>query len=364
MTVAFYISGHGFGHAVRQLAIVEALATQRPEARLVVRSSVPEWLVARNTAATAEYIRGEVDSGAVQRGSLDVDVEATLVEAMRFTSTLDARADAEARWLTSIDASLVVADIPVLACEAAARAGVPAIGIGNFTWDWIYAGYPEASRFAPGLVERVGAGYARAEEGWRLPMCGGFETFRQTRDLPLVARVARRGGDEVRAIAGLPAERPLALLSLGGYGAAGIDVGAAARSLHGVAEIVTTSYDAFAAGSGIHVVDERVLESAGVRYEDLVAAVDVVASKPGYGIISDCAANGTALLYTSRGRFREYDVLVREMPRWVRAGFIAPEDLVAGRWREPVTRLLSQPPVQPPPIDGAPQAASWLSTRL
>ena len=34
--------------------------------------------------------------------------------------------------------------------------------------------------------------------------------------------------------------------------------------------------------------------------------------------VSDCIANGTALLYTSRGRFAEYDVLIREMPRYLR----------------------------------------------
>ena len=112
VTVAFYISGHGFGHAVRQLAIVEALAARRPEARIVVRSSVPEWLVARNTPAAVEYVRGDVDTGAVQRGSLDVDVEATLVDALRFTSTLDARAEEEARWLASIEAALVVVGHP------------------------------------------------------------------------------------------------------------------------------------------------------------------------------------------------------------------------------------------------------------
>ena len=55
--------------------------------------------------------------------------------------------------------------------------------------------------------------------------------------------------------------------------------------------------------------------AAGVRYEDLVRAVDVVISKPGYGIISECVANDTALLYTSRGDFIEYDVFVAEMPR-------------------------------------------------
>ena len=70
--------------------------------------------------------------------------------------------------------------------------------------------------------------------------------------------------------------------------------------------------------------------AAGCRYEDLVRAVDVVVTKPGYGIIAECLANDTALLYTSRGHFIEYDVLVAAMPHFLRARYIGHADLFAG----------------------------------
>ena len=98
---------------------------------------------------------------------------------------------------------------------------------------------------------------------------------------------------------------------------------------------------------------------AGLRYEDLVAAADVVVSKPGYGIVSECAANGTALLYTSRGPFAEYDVMLAEMPRMLRCRYLAPEDLVAGDWKEAIEALLAQPPPpERPRVDGASVAAA------
>ena len=76
---------------------------------------------------------------------------------------------------------------------------------------------------------------------------------------------------------------------------------------------------------GYHVllpgmIDESAMYDRGYRYEDLVRAVDVVVTKPGYGIISECLANDTALLYTSRGDFREYQVLVDAMPTFLRCG--------------------------------------------
>jgi hypothetical protein len=82
--------------------------------------------------------------------------------------------------------------------------------------------------------------------------------------------------------------------------------------------------------------------------------VDAVVSKPGYGIISECIANDTALLYTSRGQFAEYDVLVREMPRYLRCRFITQEHLLAGRWQESLDALIEQPaPPDRPRTDGA-----------
>ena len=81
-----------------------------------------------------------------------------------------------------------------------------------------------------------------------------------------------------------------------------------------------------------------------LTYPDLVAAADVVVTKPGYGIVSECVANGTPLLYTSRGRFVEYDVFVAEMPRVLRCRYLPREDFLAGRWGAAVRALLAQTP--------------------
>ena len=99
----------------------------------------------------------------------------------------------------------------------------------------------------------------------------------------------------------------------------------------------------------------------GYRYEDLVRAVDVVVTKPGYGIISECLANDTALLYTSRGDFREYQVLVDAMPKFLRCGFIDHADLFAGNWQPHLDALLAQPaPPTRPETNGAEVAADIL----
>jgi L-arabinokinase len=101
------------------------------------------------------------------------------------------------------------------------------------------------------------------------------------------------------------------------------------------------------------------MTALGVSYEDLVAAADVVVTKPGYGIVSECIANGTALVHASRGSFVEQEVMVAEMPRLLRCQFIEREDLVAGRWRASVDAVLAQPsPAHLVGVNGAEEAAA------
>ena len=45
--VVFYISGHGFGHASREVEIINALGRTRPDLRIIIRSAVSPGLLAR-----------------------------------------------------------------------------------------------------------------------------------------------------------------------------------------------------------------------------------------------------------------------------------------------------------------------------
>src|SRR4029450_4608067 len=104
------------------------------------------------------------------------------------------------------------------------RSGIPSIVITNFTWDWIYEQYTEHLPTAPDLIPAIASAYQLAEAAWRLPMHGGFATFDRIVDVPFVARHARRGREETRRRLELPAYRPLALSSFGGYGISDLDL--------------------------------------------------------------------------------------------------------------------------------------------
>jgi hypothetical protein len=360
-SVAFYISGHGFGHASRQVEIINALARRRPDVGILLRTSVTRWLLDRTIVPPFAIDDRPSDTGVVQIDSLHLDPAASIAQADAFHRTLDARAEADAAVLKAHDVALVIADAPPLGCAAAARAGIPSYVVSNFTWDWIYEGYAEYLPGAPTLIRTIQAAYREATGAWRLPMHGGFATFDgaasvvdaprpRRQDVPFVARHALRARDETRERAGLPRDRRLALPSFGGYGLPGLDL----RRLD-----LGDGWDV------VHDLTEAAIYEAGLRYEDLVAAVDVVVTKPGYGIISECIANDTAILYTPRGRFVEYDVLVREMPRFLRCACIDNTSLLAGQWRTALDAAVSAPaPSEKPRTDGADVIADMIGARI
>jgi hypothetical protein len=343
-TIVFYISGHGFGHASREVEIINALSAIRPDARLIVRSEVDPGLLARTLKVAYELRPGACDTGIVQASSVSQDDAATVAAAAQFYSDVDRRIDHETTALGGDRVTLVVSDIAPLAFAVASRLGVPSVAIGNFTWDWVYETQPGFDT-APWIVPCIRAAYARATLALRLPLSHPFDVFPRVRDIPLVARRPTQPRSATRRFFGIPDERRAALLSFGGYGLPGIEVGRA--DCFDEWTIVTTDRVVprthLAPDSLVHVEEEAFRRSV-FRYEDLVAAVDVVMTKPGYGIIAECIAADRPMLYTSRGAFREYDLLVAEMPRYVRSHFISRDDLYDGRWSQALRAAVSRPP--------------------
>lgn len=358
-SVVFYVSGHGFGHASRETEVIHAFAERRPDWTIVLRTSVSPALLARSLHVPFTLLDGPCDTGIVQRDSVTHDDEATAEAAVVFYASLDERVDDDVRRLSSLDVRIIVGDVPPLAFEVAARLGVPSVAIANFTWDWIYEWQPML-KDASWLLERIRASYQRATMALRLPFSPPLTPFPRVEPIPLIARVSRTPRHVTRERLGIAPDRRVALLSFGGYGLQRLSV--AGLDCLDDWTVVMTDRIATDAPPSPHVVflsEDRL--SKEFRYEDLVAASDVVVTKPGYGVLSECAAAGTSLLYTSRGHFREYELLVEEMPRFLRCRFLTQEDLFAGRWAEALEALLAQnqPPERLDPV-GASHAADWI----
>ena len=88
-------------------------------------------------------------------------------------------------------------------------------------------------------------------------------------------------------------------------------------------------------------LDETALSRNGLSYADIIAAADIVITKPGFGMVAECAANNTAMLYTERSNFPEDSILIAGMPTMIRAAHISNEDLLGGNWQSHLDGLLN-----------------------
>jgi len=359
-TILYYVSGHGYGHATRASEIMRALATRSPETRIVVRTNAPSHLFAGIPTVSVQTTPNSLDPGAVEEAdALGVDVPATMRQIERYFRDRDTQVADEATLVRSEKASLVVADIPALAGDVAEAASVPGLAIGNFTWDWIYEPFftNDSRQY---LLAWIRDGYAKLGTCLRLPFSPseGLEMFRQVVPVPLVARRASRDPGHVLTHLRIdPADRrPRVLLAMRGR----IPLRARARAAVANRDLLFLHFEPDAGDE--HENCRGVTLGPELSFADVLSVCEIVVSKLGYGILSECVAAGKAILAPPRRHFREDEVFDREAARYVRLQSISAIDFAAGDWSADLKRLMAmQAPAETMPTDGAQVCAKFIA---
>jgi L-arabinokinase len=356
--LAVYVSGHGFGHSTRTAEVLRAVRERDPRLPIAVGTSAPGFLFEGVVPPPLALRRVECDVGLAQKDALVIDEEGTAAAWRDFARGWNALVAGEAAWLKESGARLVLGDIPPLAFAAGGEAGRPSVGLSNFSWDWIYG---HLGGRLPALAEASAhcrEAYRQADRLLRLPFAGDLTAFRRIEDVPLVVRKPPITKAEARRRLGLD-DRPAVLLSFGGLGLPGLRP-AAFGELAGYQLLLTGRAGGGPLPPNLRRLDGDALDAAGLSYPDLVGAADVVVTKPGYGIVTDCIGAGTRLVYTDRGDFPEYPIMVAEMGRYLPAVFASNDQVREGRVGPALEAVLAMPFPDPPRTDGAAVAAERL----
>ena len=358
-SVVFYVSGHGFGHSSRMAEVIRVLLRDSPDIAVTVKTSAPEWFYRESISSPFRFVRRECDTGVVQSDSLNLDPRRTLEDFAAGAWGSASFLEKELRSLRTIKPDLIVGDIPPVAFAVAETAGLPSLAIANFSWDWIYEPYVEEYPEYRHLIPFIRDAYGKADRLLRLPFWCPMTAFPRVTDLPLIARRAELEKNEIREILGLPPDLKVVLLSFGGFWLGEEYY----RKLAKLKSFVWIASERVGGGfPGIQNFSREKVKRAGLIYPDLVKASDVVVTKPGYGILSECIANRTRMIYTSRGDFREYDVLVAGAKKYLPSLFISQEKLKAGELKDSLEEVLSLKDDYPSlPLDGAEVAAKIIA---
>lgn len=297
--LAFFLSGHGFGHGVRNAAILEALPR---EVEVHLFTSLPESFFREELHRPFRLHPVEIDCGCLQSSSIDVDVEATLGR----YAHLDGRrseflADLVPR-LKSLGIRRVIGDIPPLAFPIAKAAGIPSIALYNFTWLDIYRPFVEEHPRYRGMLQRMEADYALADTRLRLwpHMDGGMPG--ESEDVGILCRPGTLRREEFAERFRLDPAKRWALVYVGSHGLGGVAWSNLAR--YGDWEFLGL-YPLEGAPASYRVITK----DPSFRYADLTASCDLVLGKLGYGLVTECLTQAKPVLFLGRSGFAEFPIL-------------------------------------------------------
>jgi len=345
--VAVFVSPHGFGHAARAAAVLDAMAERSPDLRFEIFTSVPEWFFADSLRCPWRHHEEVTDLGLVQRSAIEEDPLATAEHLAAFVPPDERQVDRLADRVRELGCRAVMCDIAPLGLAVAARAGLSSVLVENFTWDSVYRAYgPPLDGFAEPirrLVEGVDLHLQTEPVCWLRP--GAIR-------VPPVSRPPRSPRPAVRQRLGVPAGDRLVLLTMGGLA---WDY----RAL----ELLEQHDDAWfvvPGGSSRPVRRGRLISlphRCELYHPDLVAAADVVVGKLGYSTVAEVVHSEAAFLYLRRERFPESPFLEAFVRAHVPSAATDPAALDDGRWLHGLAPLLEAPRSVQPPENGRGLAA-------
>lgn len=319
-TFLYFVSGHGFGHAVRSALVVRELSALGH--RCVIVSGAPRYIFEINLRRTPFYFHPmKVDEGVAQFDGLRPDLAKTLVNWRIFFEEEKAWFAAALELCRKERPDAVLSDVSPLAFGLARRAGLPSFLISSFTWEWILEFYRDDDPAFGPLAGRCGEYYRMADGAVYTPFSYGLPQLARMMKVPLIAKRASAPREMLRARLGLD-ERPAFLISFGGCGI----------SEFGKMELQSMPEYRFVVLGKDPGWRENILTAmeGEFTHEDALAACDAVVGKPGYGTVAECILNRTPLVYTSRGKFAEYRPMIEEMRHYLPGVFISQEDLFSG----------------------------------
>jgi hypothetical protein len=249
---------------------------------------------------------------------------------------------------------LVICDISPLGINAAKKAGIPAVLIENFTWDWIYESYVESfPEFEP-FNRKFKHLFAEANYHIKAEPVSDPMPDCDLKCSP-ISRLARQSKAEIRQCLNITEGKKVVLVTMGGIPTR-FQFLEQLSAFEEAIFIIPGSSDTVLQQGNLRLLPHH----SGFYHPDLVSAADAVIAKAGYSTIAEAFHAGIPFGYLLRQNFRESTPLGKYIHDVMNGIEFTETDFETGGWQEKISALLGKAKINHPIKNGADQVADFI----
>lgn len=349
------ISPHGYGHVSQTAPVLNALTHAVHGLEITVRSGVPIAQLKRRIEIPFLHIAAATDFGYVMHNAIDLDLNATAVRYRDFHRDWDAQVAQEAAWLRAQQFDAVLANAAYLPLAGAAQAQIPAIGMSSLNWADLFHDNFADEPWSKAIYTEMRDAYGSAQTFLRITPGLPMDALDNLQIIGPVCRIRSPDRLMIAHSLGIDAAEKWLLVAMGGMDFP-LDISKWPR-LAGVRYLVPASLATARS-------DVTVFESAHVDFTELLAAADVVLTKPGYGTFVEAACHGRPVLYLTREHWAEQAHLAAWLHAHTQAQVVEREKLLIGDLEQALEALAAQPARTTPIPTGIAQAVDAIAAMI
>ncbi|WP_186576549.1 glycosyltransferase [Aquibacillus kalidii] len=297
ITIAYYISDYGFGHATRSISLIrEIISKSTQDVRIIICNSFAFGFLRDSLEGLpVQYRVIETDVGYIlKENSMEpnpVELEQSYLD---FVHTWDNKILIEKEFLLSNCINLVISDISPLPFIPAKELDIPTIGISNFTWYTAYKDLVEQK-----YLTTFRNAYTQIDHF--LNLAGSFEPDWGKNSNESFGFLARQADyQEVKNILDrVNPKRDKTVIYFGLGMKVGID-------LHDL-KLWNSKGCVFLVSSNVNIDNPNVFQIPReyTESQNYIAAADVVISKAGWSTVSEAVINSKPLIILDRNIMNE-----------------------------------------------------------
>lgn len=356
----FAVSSHGYGHLAQIAPVINRLKQVLPETVISIQSSLPVDIISSRLNEPFNYIGFDADVGLIMEDALSVQVQATKTAYQNFHKHWQANYQQQIEILLKNTVDILIADIPYLPLLAAQALDIKTIAICSLNWVDILCGYFQQDSEMNHYMALMRKAYSQADVFLKPEPSMPMSWLSNTKTIAPLLTAGKNSRKQL--ISELyPSQKTgkeviLVLLALGGIRS---DISLSQwPDYKNIKILLQDGYD-----EADRVKQTQWLHSIkdiSLTFADIVQSVDIIITKPGYGLFAEAAFGAKPVLYVARGDWPEEVYLLQWLKQYVAIKEIAKEDLTDGIDESVIQDLLRRKQKTTINQDGAQEAVNYI----